>query len=57
MGKEEKQGEEKVGCRLRGMRKIREKGKPVASRWRQNSRTRVRASVGSQERKERKPDT
>lgn len=57
MGKEEKQGEEKVGCRLRGMRKIREKGKQVASRWRQNSRTRVRASVGSQERKERKPDT
>lgn len=49
MGKEKKQGEEKVGCRLRGMRKIRENGKQVASRWRQNSRTRARASVRSQE--------
>ena len=48
-GEGEKARREKVGCRLRGMRKIRENGKQVASRWRQSSRTRVRGPLRSQE--------
>lgn len=55
-GEGKKARREKVGCRLRGTRNVRENGKQVASRWRQNSRTRVRAPLRSPEWKERKPD-